>query len=188
MNMTLLMLFVLLPLAIFSIFGRAYPFVRGCPSSQSGSYRGHSNSLDINTATESHSIVVADSNTKLVNDAPIDSRNGPIPLVPISSIKGFSYLEQPASRKRSFQRLTYSWVGELLEKGNKRPDSKPLELPDLWKLGSYDQMANVSSRFDEFFERELSNMKRKNRTPFVGHKNVLLEFWSYPVTRAIVKM
>lgn len=107
----------------------------------------------------------------------------PPSLISVSSIRGSSYLEQPRLKSNLFNRVTYGWVDELLKKGNKRPDSNPLELSDIWKLDSKSEMGNISARFDDFYSKEIA---RKTSTR--PSNNILMEFWSYPVTRAIVKM
>lgn len=93
-------------------------------------------------------------------------------------------------------RLSFSWARPMMDLGNR----KPLDLADLWTLDSKQQMHNASSVFHRYFanEKEIEGkrMVGSDRNMNIAASNVkkskpygiLQEFWSSPITRAIIWM
>jgi hypothetical protein len=86
-----------------------------------------------------------------------------------------------------YDRLTFNWAQNLMEKGNQRP----LQLDDLWMMKECKQLDKTSVIFEKLLENEV------NKTNFKGYiehfrkdnaSNIFTEFWRSPVTRAVVKM
>lgn len=87
-----------------------------------------------------------------------------------------------------FSRLSYSWVNDLMKKGN----NQVLELEDVWLLDEKKQMNATSSRFDSIFnqQRNVTINSSSSSSSSKQRNNLLLlkDFWSSPITRAIVIM
>ena len=81
------------------------------------------------------------------------------------------------------ERLTYSWVQPLMEKGNK----EVLEMESLWKMPTQQDMSNASDTFQDLLYHEQNKSKGKVNKKSIGLK-ILQDFWSSPVTKAIMKM
>lgn len=82
-----------------------------------------------------------------------------------------------------FSKLTFAWARELLVKGNK----KRLELTDMWLLPEEMRMESSSARFQNFYRQE-EEVQRKKNIQQLTTGSVLKQYWSSPVTRAIIKM
>ena len=89
-----------------------------------------------------------------------------------------------------FSRLTYSWVNELMKKGN----NQVLELEDVWLLKDSKQMNATSSKFDHIFDQQkngtITGSSSSNNSSITKFNNLFLlkDFWTSPITRAIVIM
>jgi hypothetical protein len=93
-----------------------------------------------------------------------------------------AFLAPPLSRKNVIDRLLFSWVRPLMTAGN----TKILQVSDLWKLDDEFLMKNASDRFAYHFEKELSTFDHNRSSN--NNRGALTEFWTSPVSRAIVKM
>lgn len=88
-------------------------------------------------------------------------------------------VSKPLPKIRSlYERFSFSWVEDLIVKGN----NKTLQLDDLWLLAENQQMHNSSELFASTFVAECE------KCCYYAGDNILMEFWSSPLTRAIVKM
>ncbi|KAJ1437218.1 hypothetical protein B484DRAFT_416639 [Ochromonadaceae sp. CCMP2298] len=96
-----------------------------------------------------------------------------------------------------YERLSYSWVQDLMRRGN----AAPLQLGDLWLLPEKKRMRNSSEVFERLLDWEIEQEAQrlevgkgavgkwgKGKGAKRKGGNVLVEFWASPVTRAVVKM
>ena len=88
-----------------------------------------------------------------------------------------------------FSRLSYSWVNDLMKKGN----SQVLELEDVWLLHESKQMNATSNKFDNILnqQRDVKTINSSSSSSLSKQRNnlfLLKDFWSSPITRAIVIM
>ena len=88
-----------------------------------------------------------------------------------------------------FSRLSYSWVNDLMKKGN----SQVLELEDVWLLHESKQMNATSTKFDNILnqQRNVKTINSSSSSSLSKQRNnlfLLKDFWSSPITRAIVIM
>ena len=91
--------------------------------------------------------------------------------------------------KNLYQRISFSWVKDLMVKGNR----KPLQMHDLWSIESEKRMRSSSETFERILLSEISHNEAVHQS--VGSSrsaqrrtNILVEFWMSPITRALVKM
>ncbi|KAI8362629.1 multi drug resistance-associated protein MRP [Blakeslea trispora] len=63
--------------------------------------------------------------------------------------------ESPEEKVNIFGRLTFEWMTPLMRLGYQ----KPLTMEDLWNLKSDDQSANVSTQFQQNWQKELAKQK-----------------------------
>ena len=70
-----------------------------------------------------------------------------------------------------------------MEKGNK----EVLEMESLWKMPTQQDMSNASDTFQDLLYHEQNKSKGKVNKKSIGLK-ILQDFWSSPVTKAIMKM
>jgi hypothetical protein len=175
--MTMLFTFVILLLCqgtVFNLFGAAYLLVKGCPS-------GILPCPEISHAPRHGATDAFKRKCNAIDDTESLTVGGGLFG---KSIHGMASVPLP-KRKSLLSRIAFTWVNDLLRTGNQRSGT-PIELTDLWKLDNADLMGNVSNRFDHFYRKELSALNRNQTVS--APTNILQEFWSYPVTRAIVKM
>ena len=90
-----------------------------------------------------------------------------------------------------WEKISFTWAYPLMQKGNN--NSKALEVSDLWLLDESLLMENSSENFESYFTNETTataaNMTSNNsEEQKTLNKNILLQFWMSPVTRALVKM
>jgi hypothetical protein len=95
-------------------------------------------------------------------------------------------LLQDREKSSLLSKLTFSWVQPMMELGNR----KTLEVEDLWRLEERDLMANVSATFDAYFEQAKAdaNITAGQGLPPLSGNNVVAQFWSSPLTKAVVHM
>lgn len=99
--------------------------------------------------------------------------------------KASRMLAEETSRANILSKLTFGWVRSVMVVGNK----KALGIDDLWRLEDKHLMENVSSTFDHYFQEAMAeaNVTTGVLPPLQG-SNVVSQFWSSPLTRAVVKM
>ena len=105
--------------------------------------------------------------------------------------------------KSLFDRVFYRWVQDLMERGNAKyaahltnaSSTNVLEIEDLWSLREDQKIKNLSETFEREFQEETKlYVQRQVSSPdsttvrTAKEKSVLVEFWSSPLTKAIVKM
>lgn len=101
----------------------------------------------------------------------------------ISHVVRASTLQAPLPRMRNmYDRFSFGWVRGLMKKGN----VKPVEFNDLWLLHEHRRMQELSQTFDDRFQGE--KLQHYPGDKPVHQMHILSEFWSSPITRAIVKM
>ena len=110
--------------------------------------------------------------------------------IKVKNIRSLANLKLPVNRKSFWNQISFNWANELLSFGNHKLMNRSLEISDLWMLEEKNLMNNVSERFKYHLDYEIKNMNSTSSIssdiPYKG--NILMEFWSYPVTRAVVKM
>ena len=84
-----------------------------------------------------------------------------------------------------FNRLSFEWVGSIMDVGNKRL----LEVDDLWELEENNLMGNMSSTFEFLFEQAKRNANITGYVlpPLTGG-NIVSQLYSSPLVKATVKM
>ncbi len=111
-----------------------------------------------------------------------------IALVPFSStfnknirgggIKTSISLSRP-SNNFSFERISFNWVQDLINKGNNR-----LSVEDVESLEESQKMYNQSPKLQELLQIESQKPLKKIN----GKPNIFLEYWKSPLTRALVTL
>ena len=85
-------------------------------------------------------------------------------------------------RPKLLQRLSFSWVDQLLRLGNKQE----IRVADLWLLPKERRTATTTKVYEELFQEENSKLLglEQNITP----SSLLKSFWASPVTRVLLRM
>jgi len=130
--------------------------------------------------------------------ANLQHRNGVNGVRPLASVghatsESSTAVERrlPSRRGSLLNRITFNWVSELMETGNR----KTLQVDDMWAFEEKDRVANLSDRFSTCFEAEKlkldsynSSISSTSRSSNTRPMNLIQEFWDSPVTKAIVSM
>ena len=106
-----------------------------------------------------------------------------------AAVPDFERRLPPPNRNSFLNKITFNWVTEMMELGNR----KPLQIGDMWLFEESDRVANLSSRFSTFFEEEIKSSNSSAQALSGGKKgsgplSLMQEFWSSPVTKAVAKM
>lgn len=83
-----------------------------------------------------------------------------------------------------FSKLTFAWAKDILDYGNLINKERSLDLNDVWQLADNRNMTFISPDFQYYLTKEMELSKDK----VYKRNNILQEYWSYAITRALVKM
>ena len=86
--------------------------------------------------------------------------------------------------KNIWERISYSWVSDLMRRGNQLDRKAPLEIKDLYKLSDSAQMSLAAERFEKLFATTSEGYPDAE----ANTSNLLMEFAKSPLSRAILAM